>query len=260
MVRYLAGDDSVASQLQSRGPTREALRDFRDRVTSEKELIIIFGSELRGEDIFTLVKWGSTQSAKFICLGDYSNSRGAADMGLYPDLLPGFTPISNNSAFAQEYGPSMPRQPGLGIEGMFNAAKSGKLGALYIVGSNPIARYNIDPFALRNTFVVVQDMFLTETATTAEVVLPAANAYEKAGSCTNTYGDLQLLKKAGDLAGVRSDFELIVRIADRMGADIHKLVPFGKGLRADMGQIGEPNLERRINTWSGLSPGISSLS
>ena len=236
MVRYLAGDDSVASQLQSRGPTREALRDFRDRVTSEKELIIIFGSELRGEDIFTLVKWGSTQSAKFICLGDYSNSRGAADMGLYPDLLPGFTPISNNSAFAQEYGPSMPRQAGLGIEGMFNAAKSGKLGALYIVGSNPIARYNIDPFALRNTFVVVQDMFLTETATTAEVVLPAANAYEKAGSCTNTYGDLQLLKKAGDLAGVRSDFELIVRIADRMGADIHKLVPFGKGLRADMGQ------------------------
>jgi NADH-quinone oxidoreductase subunit G len=79
-------------------------------------------------------------------------------------------------------------------------------------------------------------MFLTETATTAEVVLPAANAYEKSGSFTNTYGDLQLLKKAGDLAGVRSDFELIVRIADRMGADIHRLVPFGRGLRADMGQ------------------------
>src|SRR5207248_8601472 len=121
-------------------------------------------------------------------------------MGLYPHLLPGFTPVSSNSAFAQEYGSLMPGQAGLDIQGMFSAAKSGKLGALYVVGANPVARYNIDPFALKNTFVVVQDMVMTETATTAEVILPAANAYEKAGSYTNTYGDLQLLRKAGDLA------------------------------------------------------------
>ena len=236
MVRYLAGDESVSAQLQSGGLTREALRAFRDKVKSEKELIIIFGSELRGDDIVTLVKWGAAQAAKFICLGDYSNSRGAADMGLYPDLLPGFTELSGSSAFFKEYGSAMPREAGLDLEGMFRAAKAGKLGALYVIGSNPVARYHLDPFALKNTFVVVQDMFLTETATTAEVVLPAANAYEKAGSYTNTYGDLQLLRKAGDLAGVRTDFELIVRIADRMGADVHKLVPFGKGLRAEMGQ------------------------
>jgi len=236
MVRYLGGDDSVASQLQSSSLSRDLLREFRDKVKGEKELIIVFGSELRGDDVFRLVKWGSAQSAKFICLGDYSNSRGAADMGLYPHLLPGFTPVSSNSAFAQEYGSLMPGQAGLDIQGMFSAAKSGKLGALYIVGSNPVARYNIDPFALKNTCIVVQDLFLTETATIAEVFLPAANAYEKAGTYSNTYGDLQLLKKAGDLAGVRTDFELIVRIADRMGADVHKLVPFGKGIRADMGQ------------------------
>lgn len=236
MVRYLSGSDSVSGQLESGNMSRDAFRDFRDKVKAEKNLIIIFGSEIRGADISTLVNWGAGQGAKFICLGDYANSRGAADMGLYPDMLPGYTALSSPSAFAQEYGAAMPNQAGLDIAGMFNAAKAGKLAALYVVGSNPIARYNIDPFALKNTFVVVQDMFLTETATTAEVVLPAANAYEKAGSFTNTYGDLQLLKKAGDLAGVRSDFELIVRIADRMGADIRKLVPFGKGLRADMGQ------------------------
>jgi NADH-quinone oxidoreductase subunit G len=157
-------------------------------------------------------------------------------MGLYPDLLPGYTSLANGSAFAQEYGSAMPQEPGLDIVGMFNAAQSGRLGALYIMGSNPVARYNIDPFALKNTFVVVQDMFLTETATLAEVVLPVASAYEKSGSFTNTCGDLQLLKKAGDVAGVRTDFELIVRIADKMGADVRKLVPFGKALRADMGQ------------------------
>jgi NADH-quinone oxidoreductase subunit G len=236
MVRYLAGHDDAGRHLESGELNRDALSKFRDQLRAEKDLIVVFGSELRGDDITTLINWGSARGAKFICLGDYANSRGAADMGLYPDLLPGYTALNKGSSFAEEYGSAMPSQPGIDIAGMFSDAESGKLGALYVVGSNPIARYNFDPFALKNTFVVVQDMFLTETATTAEVVLPVANAYEKAGSFTNTYGDLQLLRKAGDLAGVRADFELIVRIADRMGADIHKLVPFGKGLRADMGQ------------------------
>ena len=106
------------------------------------------------------------------------------------------------------------------------------LSALYVVGSNPVARYGIDPATLKNTFVVVQDMFLTETAALADVVLPAANLYEKSGSVTNSYGDLQLVKKAADRAGVRTDFEMIVRIADKMGANVRKLVPFGKGTAA----------------------------
>jgi NADH-quinone oxidoreductase subunit G len=80
-------------------------------------------------------------------------------------------------------------------------------------------------------------MFLTETAKIADVVLPVANAYEKAGTYTNTCGDVQMLKKAGEFAGVRNDFECIIRIALRMGYDVHKLVPFaGGGTRADMGQ------------------------
>jgi NADH-quinone oxidoreductase subunit G len=94
----------------------------------------------------------------------------------------------------------------------------------------------VDPAVLKNTFVVVQEMFLTETAALADVILPAANLYEKLGSITNSYGDLQLVSKAGDRAGVRSDFEMIVRIADKMGANMKALVPFGNGTRADMGQ------------------------
>jgi NADH-quinone oxidoreductase subunit G len=89
---------------------------------------------------------------------------------------------------------------------------------------------------LKNTFLVVQDMFLTETAALADVVLPAANAYEKAGTFTNTCGDIQILKKAGEVTTTKPDFEMIVRIADAMGFDVHKLVPFGHGVRADMGQ------------------------
>ena len=75
-----------------------------------------------------------------------------------------------------------------------------------------------------------------ETAALADVVLPASNAYEKSGTFTNTCGDLQLVKKAGEVSGSKSDFEMMVRIADAMGANVHKLVPFGRGATADMGQ------------------------
>jgi NADH-quinone oxidoreductase subunit G len=120
---------------------------------------------------------------------------------------------------------------------MMTTAKAGQLGALYVVGSNPVADYNFDPAVLKNTFVIAHEMFLTETAMLAEVVLPAASAYEKSGTLTNTCGDLQMLKKAGDITLVKSDFEIIVRMAERMGADLGKLVHFGgQGVRADMGQ------------------------
>ena len=79
-------------------------------------------------------------------------------------------------------------------------------------------------------------MFLTETAALADVVLPAANAYEKSGTFTNTCGDIQILKKAGEVATSKPDFEMIVRIADAIGFEVRKLVPFGLGMHSDMGQ------------------------
>jgi NADH-quinone oxidoreductase subunit G len=216
---------------------REALNGLRDNLKGEQGLIIIFGSEIRGVAVKSLIDFGLAQGSKFLCLGDYANSRGASDMGLYPDMLPGYAPVASASKFHDNWVDVIPKAAGLNLLQMVDAAKAGNLEALYIVGSNPVARFNIDPFALLKTFVVVQDMFLTETANIADVVLPVANAYEKAGTYTNTAGDLQVLKKAGDFAGTRSDFECIIRIAQAVGYDVHKLVPFtGAGVRADMGQ------------------------
>ncbi len=231
LITYLAGDDSA---LDRNGEAKA----FRDAIRGEGSLIIVFGSEFRGSDVEALVKFGSSlPNVQLACLGDYANSRGAADMGLYPDLLPGYVPVIAAAHFAQEYGASLPSQPGLDLLQMFDAAGHGELAALYVVGANPVARYNIDPASLRNTFIVAQDLFLTETARLADVVFPAANLYEKSGSVTNTFGDLQLVKKAADRAGTRADFELIVRLAVAMGADVKQLVPFGhRGVRADMGQ------------------------
>jgi len=242
---FLGGDDSAAEGL---GPVtdtgntgegaRATLAAFREKVRGEQDLIIAFGSEIRGEAIGSLVKLGAgIPGAKLICLGDYANSRGAADMGLYPDLLPGYHAVASadSARFREEWG-GVPQTPGQTLPEMMESARSGKLKAFYVVGANPVGRFEIDPFAFSRSFVVVQDMFLTETASLADVVLPAASAYEKSGTFTNTCGDLQLVKKAGEVSGSKSDFEMIVRIADAMGADVRKLVRFGRGTAADMGQ------------------------
>jgi len=236
-VQFLAGNDAAGDGVVSSQLTRDALNGLREKLKGEHGLVVVFGSELRGAAVQPLVHFGLAQGAKFLCLGDYANSRGAADMGLYPDMLPGYAAVDSATKFHENWLDAIPKSAGLSLPQMVEAAKADKLKALYVVGSNPVARFNIDPFALTKAFVVVQDMFLTETATIADVVLPVANAYEKSGTYTNTAGDLQVLKKAGDFAGTRSDFECIVRIAQAMGYDLHKLVPFtGAGIRADMGQ------------------------
>jgi NADH-quinone oxidoreductase subunit G len=241
LAAYLTGDDSAASSAAS---DSNALSTFREAIKPEQNLLILIGSELRGKDLKAVIDFGLTiPGAKFALVSDYANSHGAADMGLLPDMLPGYTPVGPGSPIADEYTATPDTthalEPGLDMLEIFEAAARGELSALYVVGSNPIARYGVPPAALANTFIVVQDMFLTETAALADVILPAANLYEKSGSVTNSYGDLQLVNKAGDRAGVRTDFEMIVRIADKMGANMRALVPFGKGLsggRADMGQ------------------------
>ncbi len=229
-VSYLAGDDASAAAASVIAQADE-LSSFRAAVHSEEKLVVLVGNELRDGELARLIN--TLPNAKFACIADYANSRGASDMGLLPDLLPGYQPLSG-SALMSEY--KAPTQPGLDMLAMFDAANAGNLAALYVVGSNPVSRYGVTAEALQNTFLVVQDLFFTETAEIADVVLPAAMLYEKSGTVTNSYGDVQLVNKAGDKAGVRTDFELIVRLADKMGHPVKTLVPFGRGLRADIGQ------------------------
>ncbi|HMD76311.1 MAG TPA: NADH-quinone oxidoreductase subunit NuoG [Terracidiphilus sp.] len=222
---YLGGsDDTIKNAV------------FRKAVLAEDSLVVVFGQEFRGQAVESLVAWGPTRgNVRYAFLGDHSNSRGAADMGLLPDLLPGYVPVTAPGAFAEYAG--LPATSGKTLPEIFKAAGKGELGALLVVGANPVARLGVDPAAMKNTFVIVQDLFLTETAAMADVVLPAASLYEKSGTVTNTYGDVQLVKKAADRAGVKPDFEILVRLAGAMGVDVKTLVPFGKGgVTADLGQ------------------------
>ena len=192
--------------------------DFAKAIAAEESLVVIFGAEFRGESVGKLVAWGLKHAnVRFAYLGDHSNSRGAADMGLLPDLLPGYSPAP---------------APGKTLGQMLSA----QLGALLVVGADPITSRNIDAASLKNTFVVAVDLFLTPTAAAADVVFPAASIYEKSGTLTNTFGDVQLLRKAADRPGVKPEFEILVRLALALGADIKALVPTGFGSTGDLGQ------------------------
>jgi NADH-quinone oxidoreductase subunit G len=241
--------------------------DFAKAVMAEESLLIIFGQDFQGEQgsdqIGALVKWGLERgNVRFAFLGDYANSRGAADMGLLPDLLPGYVPVAAPGEFAQEY-PGLPAAPGLAQGQMFEAANRGALSALLVVGADPVAKLGINPASLENTFLIVQDLFLTETAKHADVVFPAASLYEKTGTVTNTFGDVQLVQKAADKAGVKPDFEILVRLAASMDVDIKTLVAFGKGgVRSDLGQSrgAQSGEADRHGVWlaaQGLEPRLS---
>lgn len=252
LADYLGGSDKVIPD-----------GSFRDALLSEESLLVVFGQEYRGAAIEALVKWGlKRDNVRFAYLGDHANSRGAADMGLLPDLLPGYVPVSTPGAFATEYS-GMPASGGKTLPEMLQAAATGQLGALFIVGANPIAHAEVNPAALKNTFLVVQDIFLTETAALADVVFPAASLYEKTGTVTNTYGDVQLVRKAADHAGVKPDFEILVRLAGAMGVDVKSLVPFGSGgVTADLGQsrgaqAGEADRHAVWLAANGLEPKLS---
>jgi NADH-quinone oxidoreductase subunit G len=261
---FLGGDDAAAGSLTGAGVTNDVLKQWREELRGLNNLLIIFGAEVRGADVAALVKFGSTINARFICLGDYANSRGAADMGVDPDLLPGYVAASEAQTFSQEWG-KLPAEKGLSLAEMKQAIKDRRLTALLLLGPDiedpELAKLLAETPGLT---VIHLCNFLDQLGkqSSAEVILPVATAYEKAGTFTNTCGDLQLLKKAGDVAGVRSEFEIIVRLAEGMGANVHKLVPFGGGVRADMGQSrgvqsGEADRHAVWLSANGLEPRLS---
>jgi NADH-quinone oxidoreductase subunit G len=229
LAAYLGGSNAILKDA-----------DFREAVLAEELLLVVFGSEYSGSQVTELIAWGlkrgpNSGSVRFAYLGGYANSRGAADMGLLPDLLPGYVPVTAPEAFAEYAG--LPTTSGKTLPEIFDTTAKGELGALLVVGADPVSKLGIKPDALKKTFVIVADIFLTETAALADVVLPAASLYEKSGTVTNTFGDVQLMRKAADRAGVKPEFEILVRLAGAMGVDVKTLVPFGKSsVTADLGQ------------------------
>jgi len=164
-----------------RGGDYESLRE---QLKGEPELVVLFDDSVKGDGVRKLVEFGASLGipVKYICLLDYSNSRGALAMGLTPG------------------------EGGMRVSEMLEA----DLSVLWVVGANPGAG--------RAGFMVVQDLFLTETARVADVVLPAACAYEKNGTVTNVTGEVQRLTRAVNTMGAKPDLEIMGFLAREMGA------------------------------------------
>src|SRR5580698_5822589 len=188
------------------GPVREDHYSFakaadveslRDKLAAEADLVIVFGDSVQGDAVRKLVAFGDSLGipVKYVCLVDYSNSRGAFDMGV------------------------IPRDGGMSRQEMLAAAD---LDVLWVVGANPLKDATL---ASSKAFVVVQDLFLTETARRADIVLPAASAYEKNGTVTNTCGEVQKLKDAIKVMGTKTDLEITGLIAKEMGLNLGIWLP-----------------------------------
>src|ERR1700723_1698376 len=202
----------------------QSLRQIKEALEKESDVLIIFGAGIQGAAIRDLVSFGSRLGGKtrYMALGDYANSRGAADMGVLPNRLPGYASLSDASQrarYGKIWGAEISATEGLTARAMMEDAASGKLKALYVVGANPVKTFAVSqPDRLAGLeLLVVHDLFLTETALRADVVLPAASTYEKDGTMTNTAGEVQMTHRSIDPQGPRSDFDLLRILSHQLG-------------------------------------------
>ena len=201
-------EEQFAARALRAAPGQEvaALEEIREDLKKHSSLVVLYGASVKGDAVRALVAFCDSLgiAVKYVPLLDYSNSRGALDMGLLPGLGPGYQPVA---------------EPGLNLDQMLAGAS---LDVLWVVGANPLESASLQS---QNAFVVVQDLFLTETAQRADVVLPAASAYEKSGTVTNTCGEVQRLKAGPKVMGAKSDLEIFGLIARHMGLNLGVSTP-----------------------------------
>ena len=162
-----------------------------------------------------------------------NNVQGACDLGALPNVLPGYQSVSDKSLrqkFSEQWKCKIPSKPGLTLVEMVNEALAGEIRAMYIMGENPMVSdpdiNHVKKALEKLDFLVVQDIFLTETAELADVVLPAASFAEKDGTFTNTERRIQRVRKAIKPPGdSKPDWEIICLLSQKMGYEMNYSSP-----------------------------------
>ena len=207
-ARLFAGAER-ASIVYGNGVTQQVTAT--DTVMALANLAMLTGSTgLRGGGIFALQR--------------ENNAQGACDMGSLPDFLPGYQRLDDAQArnnFEKRWGVCLPTNGGLTALEMMEQARKEKIKGMLIVGENPVSTFPSPSSVIEALsslqLLVVSDMFLTETAKLATVVLPAASFAEKEGSFTNFEGRVQQVRKAIEpLGDSLPDWKIILQLADMM--------------------------------------------
>ncbi len=235
-------DFSLEAAAESAGVSAEQIRRAALLYASAGQAAIIYGTgimqqSLGVENIKALLnlalltghiwrKGGGLRALLREC-----NALGACDMGALPDFLPGHQHVGELPAqkkFERCWQTALPAAPGFDALEMMEQARRGKIKGMLIAGENPAASFpgasQIQAALGALDFLVVQDIFLTETARQAHVVLPAVSFAEKEGAFTNMEGNVKKIRRAVDPAGEsRPDWKIILQLAEAM----ERPLPFG---------------------------------
>lgn len=209
------------------GITRPDLDRFIEVLAKASTPCVVLGPELiqRTDGSYSIMLVSALSyitNARIYLLSERPNEQGLLDMGCEPDMLPGYRPVALadfRKRYESAWKASIPAENGLTLFEMIEAAKEGSIRAMYVMGENPV--FNLPnsrgvKTALENLeFLVVQDIFLTETASMADVVLPSLSWAEKDGTYTNLERRIQRLRSAIEKDGLE-DWRIISEISKNM--------------------------------------------
>jgi NADH-quinone oxidoreductase chain G len=218
------------------GTTRESFETMAAGISKGRRVVVLAGQELLRSgagypacmdllDLLLLTGKLSQPGCGFAPLAEENNDQGAVEMGAAAELLPGAREFADQEARSQigrAWNTELPTAAGLTLVEMIDQAQSGLLKSMVIVGENPVGSLPLHlgvKEALRKLeFVVCQELFLTETASLAHVVLPAASPLEKAGTFTNQEGHVQAVRPAIEPIGdSRPDWEILSALSILLG-------------------------------------------
>ena len=287
-------NEGVSPQTEGLGELQEVLKDFTPEsvqditgISAEKirsaarlyagasKAVILFGSgittaENGAENVKALANLAlltgnvTETSCDIYPIQKENNAQGACDMGSLPGFMPGYNPVTDSKArqkFEELWKTTIPSEKGLTMSEIVSQGEDIPLKALYIVGENVVSGFppqsQLAAEALSSLdFLVVQDLFLTETARFADVVLPAASFAEKEGTFTNLEGRIGWLQEALPPKGQSlPDWQIILRLAREMETplpysslqevmdEISENVPFYQGYSYKQGHLEEKSFE-----------------
>ncbi len=232
-------DSSLSDFAQKTGISLEKIKELAGILKQAENLLILCGNQVvahrdnahilnRLATLLHVTGHEGKEHSGVNLLWPHCNSQGALDCGVLPERLPGYLAVADGTArnrVEQVWQAKIPGSPGLDFNQMLEAIDRGEVKSMYVVGSDPVGSYpnsdHVEKTLGKLAFLVVQDMFLTDTARLAHVVLPGVSFAEKEGTFTNVERRIQKLTPAfGPLGGCKPDWYVICMLAQVLGYDL----------------------------------------
>lgn len=218
-------------KLTSAGISPETLSKASDALTGMTTPVVVIGPDIiqgarPSKKLFLLGAIAYITNARIFLLSEKPNYQGLMDMGCLPDALPGGRPVDFDifkHKIEDVLKLKVPASRGLTLFEMIEKAGEGELKALYVMGEDPLfnlpGRDNVESALKKLDLLIVQDIFMTDTARIADLVLPAAGWSEKDGTFTNLGRRLQRIRKGRSAESCRDDWMITAEIAGHMGME-----------------------------------------